>query len=129
MEGRKLWMRVKESIECGIGGANNLLLLGLQVLIDESCAACPKWGRSACAPDTDPAGGGTACIGYRAIHSIASRRIGIRSNVGYLTKTITICILYARTSLPARLLKCIAEAATTTCALGAMGGAIGIRPD
>ncbi len=124
MEGRKLWMYVKESIKCRVGIANNLLALGLQVLIDESCAACPKWGCCAGASNADPAGGGTSRIGYCAIHSIASRRIGVSSNVGYLTKAVTIWVLYTGASLPARLLKGIAETSASSGALGAAGGAI-----
>ena len=55
MEGRKLLLRIEETIERWIGETDTLLALRLQILVDQRGTACPEWSTGTGAADNDPA--------------------------------------------------------------------------
>src|SRR2546430_16078242 len=118
MKSGKCLLHVEETVECGVGEAYTGLTAGSQILVDERYATCPERGGCARTADGDPARGGAACIHHCTIDRVASRRIGVCRNIGYLPVAITIMVIDAWAALPGGTFEGLTDPTTTPCPPG-----------
>ena len=68
---------VEKTIQGGISRADSDLVLTLQVLVDQSCAACPERSGGTGAANLNPAAEATTGVGHCAVDGVAGIWISI----------------------------------------------------